>query len=72
MMIYAAIEIAGYILSNKDSKEADEPGTTTLIVPETDNEVKVDEKKDITIKEVKEKKKKKKNKDKDVDQTEEK
>lgn len=62
MMIYAAIEIAGYILSNKDTKDVEEPGTTTLIVPESNNEIKENDKKDIIVKEVKEKKNKKKDK----------
>jgi uncharacterized membrane protein HdeD (DUF308 family) len=59
MMIYAAIEIAGYILSNKDSKEPEEPGTTTLIVPDSPKEdIKENNKKNKKIKEVKEKKQK--------------
>lgn len=59
MMIYAAIEIIGYIAYTKDTMEPIEPGTTTLIVPENDdnNEDKVSKKK---IKDIKEKKSKKK------------
>lgn len=59
MMIYAGIEILGYILYSKDTTEAEEPGTTTLIVPE-ETEDKTEEKNDIVIKDVKEKKKKNK------------
>ena len=58
MMVYAAIEIVGYILYSKDTIEPEEPGTTTLIVPE-DKEDNTEEKNDIVIKDVKEKKKKK-------------
>lgn len=57
MMIYSAIEIIGYVLYTKDSKPTEEPGYTTLIVPEEDS-----------VPETKDKKKKKKIKD--VDENE--
>lgn len=57
MMIYAAIEIIGYIFYTKDNVTPEEPGTTTLIVPENDETEPVEDKKNI--KDVKEKKKKK-------------
>lgn len=57
MMIYAAIEIIGYIFYTKDNVTPEEPGTTTLIVPENDETELVENKKNI--KDVKEKKKKK-------------
>ncbi len=54
MMIYATIEIIGYIFYTKDTMKPEEPGTTTLIVPEEDNDnKKVDKKK--KIKDIKEK-----------------
>lgn len=60
MMVYAAIEIIGFILYSKDKVEPEEPGTTTLIVPEnTTNE---ETSNDVVVKDVKEKKKHKKNK----------
>lgn len=63
MMIYAAIEIVGYILYSKDKVESEKPGTTTLIVPENTKDNTTD-KKDTQIKDVKEKKtRKKKSKD---------
>ena len=71
MMIYAGIEIIGFILYSKDKTEPEEPGTTTLIVPESTNAV-TEEKNDIVVKDVKEKKKRKKNKKaKDVEEIEE-
>ena len=71
MMIYAGIEIIGFILYSKDKTESEEPGTTTLIVPESTNAV-TEEKNDIVVKDVKEKKKRKKNKKaKDVEEIEE-
>lgn len=39
MMIYAGIDIIGYIFYTKDKVEKEEEGTTTLIVPEKDEEV---------------------------------
>lgn len=60
MMVYAAIEIIGYIFYTKDSITPEEPGTTTLIVPETESEEPIENKKNI--KDVKETKKKKKSK----------
>jgi len=51
MMIYATIEIIGYIFYTKDTMKPEEPGTTTLIVPEEDNDnKKVDKKKKIKTK----------------------
>lgn len=61
MMIYAAIEIAGYIFYTKDTITPEEPGTTTLIVPE-ETEVTEDKKDTKKVKDVKEKKTKKKTK----------
>lgn len=61
MMIYAAIEIVGYILYSKDNVDQVEPGTTTLIVPE-ESEDKKEDKSDVVIKDVKEKKHKLKKK----------
>ncbi len=63
MMIYAVIEIAGYILYSKDTNELEEPGTTTLIVKENNEESEKETKNDVVIKDVKEKKKKNKKKD---------
>ena len=60
MMIYAGIEIIGFILYSKDKVEPEEPGTTTLIVPE--NTTNQDKPNDIVIKDVKKKKKRKNNK----------
>lgn len=62
MMIYAAIEIAGYIFYTKDTITPEEPGTTTLIVPE-ETEVEETPKETKKVKDVKEKKSKKKKKD---------
>lgn len=39
MMIYAGIDIIGYIFYTKDKVEKEEEGTTTLIVPEKDEQV---------------------------------
>lgn len=61
MMIYAVIEIVGYILYSKDTIAPEEPGTTTLLVPE-EKETTKEDKKDIVIKDVKEKKRKPKEK----------
>ncbi len=61
MMIYAVIEIIGYIFYTKDTITPEEPGTTTLIIPEDEKNEIVDKKKNI--KDVKEKKSKKKNKE---------
>lgn len=58
MMIYAVIEIAGFIFYTKDTQEPMESGTTTLIIPE-ETEEKTDTKKKKKVKDVKEKKKKK-------------
>ena len=58
MMIYAGIEIIGYILYSKNNnKEEYKEGETTLLVPENITNTNTD-KKDITIKDFKEKKKK--------------
>lgn len=60
MMIYAAIDIIGYIFYTKDNLEKEQEGTTTLIVPD-DNDNKDDEtKKKVKTKDVKEKKQNKK------------
>ena len=61
MMIYAAVEIIGYVLYSKDKPEKEDmEGTTTLLVPESTTEnLEVSKAK---IKDVKEKKKKKKKK----------
>lgn len=57
MMLYAGVEIIGYILYSKDKPEQGEPeGTTTLLVPENTSEEKIDTEK-IKVKDVKEKKK---------------
>lgn len=64
MMIYAAIEIAGFIFYRKGINEEEQaPGTTTLIVTD-EQETKKDENNKLTknIKDVKEKKKREKNK----------
>ena len=66
MMIYAVLEIIGYIFYTKDKTEPEVPGTTTLIVPDEAVEVEEDKKevKDVKPKKAKDKKKKdKKNKD---------
>ncbi|MDE5888632.1 MAG: DUF308 domain-containing protein [Bacilli bacterium] len=60
MMIYAVIEIIGYIFYTKDTITPEEPGTTTLIIPEENNIEETDKKKNV--KDVKEKKKKNKEK----------
>ena len=57
MMIYAVIEIAGYIFYTKDNAVPEEPGTTTLIIPEESEVEKTSKKKNI--KDIKEKNKKK-------------
>ena len=62
MMIYAAIEIVGYILYSKDKVEPEETGATTLIVPET---TEIQEKNNKNIKDIKEKKQRKNKKDKE-------
>lgn len=56
MMIYSVMEIIGYIFYTKDTQIIEEPGTTTLIVPE--EEITKEKKKSKKIKDVKEKKKK--------------
>ena len=64
MMIYAAVEIAGYIFYSKGSSEPEEAGTTTLIVQDEITEEKDSSSKNVKdVKNVKEKKKKKKKKD---------
>ncbi len=65
MMLYAGVEIIGFILYSKDKPEQEpKEGTTTLLVPEdTTEEITIKE--DITIKDVKEKKKKDKKKKKE-------
>ena len=60
MMIYAAIDIIGYIFYTKDTLEKEEPGATTLIIPEKDDEDNKEEKKTKKTKNVKEKKSKNK------------
>lgn len=59
MMIYAAVEIIGYVLYSKDKPEKEDmESTTTLLVPESTTEnLEVSK---VKIKDVKEKKKKKK------------
>lgn len=59
MMIYATVEIIGYVLYSKDKPEKEDmEGTTTLLVPEnTTDDIEVSKAK---IKDVKEKKKKRK------------
>lgn len=54
MMIYSAVEIIGFVLYTKDSKPTEEPGVTTLIVPEENDQVTEtkDEKKKKKIKDV--------------------
>lgn len=54
MMIYSVMEIIGYIFYTKDTQIIEEPGTTTLIVPE--EEITKEKKKSKKIKDVKEKK----------------
>lgn len=39
MMIYAVIEIIGFIIYTKDKAENVEPGTETLIIPEKENKI---------------------------------
>lgn len=60
MMIYAAIDIIGYIFYTKDTLEKEEPGATTLIIPAKDDEDNKEEKKTKKTKNVKEKKSKNK------------
>lgn len=79
MMIYAAIEIVGYIFYTKDTVTPEEPGTTTLIIPdsaedEEESETPTKNKKEIKdVTETKEKNSKKKTKkDKKKDNEEEK
>lgn len=56
MMLYAGVEIVGYILYSKDKPEKEEKeGTTTLLVPEDTSE-EAKKKDDVVIKDVKEKK----------------
>lgn len=55
MMIYAGIEIIGYIFYSKDKQEKEETGATSLIIPEK-NEEKIKKKKE-NIKDVEENKK---------------
>lgn len=55
MMIYAAIEIVGFILYSKDkSEKEEEEGTTTLIVPDNESEKNSTRKKN-KVKDIKEK-----------------
>lgn len=55
MMVYAGVEIIGYILYSKDKPEQEaKEGTTTLLVPENTTE-ETKEKEDVKIKDVKEK-----------------
>ncbi|HIS19299.1 MAG TPA: DUF308 domain-containing protein [Candidatus Coprovivens excrementavium] len=59
MMIYAVIEITGFIFYTKDTTKPEEPGTTTLIIQEEQEEQEEQSnKKKKKIKDVKEKKKK--------------
>ncbi len=56
MMLYAGVEIIGYILYSKDKPKKEETeGTTTLLVPENTSEEKIDKDK-VKVKDVKEKK----------------
>ncbi len=59
MMIYAAIEIIGYIFYTKDTVTPEEPGTTTLIIPEEEEESVKDKKNKKKVKDVKNPKQKK-------------
>lgn len=64
MMIFAAVEIIGYILYSKDKPETEvKEGTTTLLVPEDTQEDNIT-KEEVNIKDVKEKKKRKRRKEK--------
>ncbi len=56
MMLYASIEILGYIFYSKDKQEVEEIGATSLIVPTEEKK----EKQKAKVKDVKEKKTKKK------------
>lgn len=56
MMLYAGIEILGYIFYSKDKQEVEEVGATSLIVPTEEKK----EKQKAKVKDVKEKKTKKK------------
>ena len=47
MMIYAALDIVGYIFYTKDNQEKEEVGVTSIIVPEKENKVEKKEKKNI-------------------------
>jgi hypothetical protein len=59
MMIYAAVEIIGYVLYSKDKPEQEDmEATTTLLVPEDTTPYDLENKK-TKIKDVKEKKRKK-------------
>ncbi len=64
MMVYAVLEIIGYIFYTKDKTEPEVEGTTTLIVPDEPVDITEDKKKvkDVKSKDVKEKKKKSKKK----------
>ena len=60
MMIYAGVEIVGYIFYSKDKLEKEEEGVTSLIVPDTEEEKEDSSKINIKdVEEVKEEPKKK-------------
>lgn len=60
MMIYATIEIIGYIFYTKDTMQAEEVGSTTLIVQDNQDDTKEETKPKKKVKDVKEKKSTKK------------
>ena len=60
MMIYSAVDIAGYVFYTKDNQEKEEEGATSLIIPENNEEKKAKKKK---VKEAKEADDKEKNKE---------
>lgn len=62
MMIYAGIDIIGYIFYTKDKVEKEEEGTTTLIVPEKDEQVEEKAKSKKKTKDVKDSKETEENK----------
>ena len=58
MMLYAGIEIIGYIFYSKDKQEVEEVGATSLIVPEEGKEKEEIKETKTNVKDIKEKKKK--------------
>ena len=55
MMIYAAIDIIGYIFYTKDTLAKEEPGATTLIIPDKEDDDDKNNKQSKRTKDVKEK-----------------